>query len=56
MLLLDIRSRHAICFGKNRWMEVLCFYRETKMVIVGIAPWIAHIGSMARCGGRSIEA
>jgi hypothetical protein len=54
--LLDIRSRHGIFFGKTRRIEVLHYYREIEMEKVGIAPWIAHMGSGAQCGGKSIEA
>jgi hypothetical protein len=43
-------------FGKTRRIEVLHYYREIEMEKVGIAPWIAHMGSGAQCGGKSIEA
>jgi hypothetical protein len=56
MFLPDIRSRHAVFFGKTRRIEVLHYYRETEMEKVGIAPWIAHMGSVARCGEKSVEA
>jgi hypothetical protein len=32
------------------------FFRETKMEKVGIEPWIACTGNVARCEGKGIEA
>jgi hypothetical protein len=56
MRLLGIRFRHAVIFWKNRMDGSFAFFRETMMEKMGIEPWIARMGSVARCGGKSIEA
>jgi hypothetical protein len=53
---LDIRSRHAVIFWKNRMDGSFVFFKETEMEKMGIEPWIPCMGNVARCGGKSVEA